>query len=135
MLEQKRNKTDNHHHMRHLASAAFAVTLLAACSNYNNVNVLITNRGANDVANCEVRVPVYKLQNSLQIKRGDTLTVLNERNIPVDYAYSADSSELVFHVPLIRKHSQKTYSVNRSRSQLSDNLFRFRRENIIVNVE
>ncbi len=109
------------------------VLLFASCTNHNTVNVLITNGSGADMTDKEVRVSLDEVRSRLQTARGDTLIVLNEQNVPVDYGFSADSLYLVFRVPIIKKNSQKTYSINRSHSRLSDNLLRFRRENIMVN--
>lgn len=111
------------------------VLLFASCTNHNTVNVLITNNGDTDITDKVVRVPLDEVRSRLQVTCADTLIVLNEQNLPVDYGFSADSLCLVFHVPIIKKNSQKTYSINRSHSRLSDNLLRFRRGNIMINVE
>lgn len=111
------------------------VMLFASCTNHNTVNVLITNSSGADIADKEVRVSLDEVRSRLLVTRGDTLIVLNEQNVPVDYCFSADSLYLVFRVPIIKKNSQKTYSINRSHSRLSDNLLRFRRENIMINEE
>ena len=76
-----------------------------------------------------------KIHARLQTTPADTLIVMNEKNMPIHYGYSKDSSRIVFRVPLIRKKSQKTYSVNRKDMSLSDNLFRFRSENIYIDVK
>ena len=59
---------------------------------------------------------------------------MNEKNIQIAYSYDSDSSNIRFVVPLLKKNSQKTYSVNRSHSRLSENLLKFRSENIMIDV-
>ena len=106
-----------------------------SCTNTNTVNVLISNRGDGDCRDKYIEVPVEKIHARLQTTPADTLIVINERNMPIHHGYSKDSSRIVFRVPLIRKKSQKTYSVNRKDMSLSDNLFRFRSENIYIDVK
>ena len=106
-----------------------------SCTNTNTVNVLISNRDDGDCRDKYIEVPVEKIHARLQTTPADTLIVMNEKNMPIHYGYSKDSSRIVFRVPLIRKKSQKTYSVNRKDMSLSDNLFRFRSENIYIDVK
>ena len=106
-----------------------------SCTNTNTVNVLISNRGDGDCRDKYIEVPVEKIHARLQTTPADTLIVMNEKNMPIHYGYSKDSSRIVFRVPLIRKKSQKTYSVNHQHISLIDNLFAFRSENIFIEVE
>lgn len=53
----------------------------------------------------------------------------------VRYTYNADTTAILFVVPTVRVHSQKTYSVNHQHISLIDNLFAFRSENIFIEVE
>lgn len=53
----------------------------------------------------------------------------------VRYTYNADTTAILFVVPTARARSEKTYSVNHQHISLIDNLFAFRSENIINEVE
>lgn len=53
----------------------------------------------------------------------------------VRYTYNADTTAILFVVPIVRARPQKTYSVNRQHISLIDNLFAFRSENIFIEVE
>ena len=53
----------------------------------------------------------------------------------VRYTYNADTTAILFVVPIVRTRSQKTYSVNHQHISLTDNLFAFRSENIFIEVE
>lgn len=105
-----------------------------SCTNTNTVNILITNKSGKDLSNKEVVVSVSDIRERLQTTREDTLLVMNEKNIQIAYSYNSDSSNIRFVVPLLKKNSQKTYSVNRSHSRLSENLLKFRSENIMIDV-
>lgn len=74
-----------------------------SCTNTNTVNVLISNRGDGDCRDKYIEVPVEKIHARLQTTPADTLIVMNEKNMPIHYGYSKDSSRIVFRVPLIRK--------------------------------
>ncbi|MDY3674276.1 MAG: hypothetical protein SO049_05560 [Prevotella sp.] len=53
----------------------------------------------------------------------------------VRYTYNADTTAILFVVPIVRVRSQKTYSVNHQHISLIGNLFAFRSENIFIEVE
>ena len=53
----------------------------------------------------------------------------------VRYTYDADTTAILFVVPTVRAHSQKTYSVNHQHISLIDNLFAFCSENIIIEIK
>ena len=118
-----------------LRNLFFAGFLLAAtsCTNTNTVNILIQNTGVKDLVNPEVAVSLEEVMGYLRTKKSDVL--LNEKNLPVTYTYNADSTSIIFFVPVIKKGSQKTYSINRRESRLVDNLFKFRQGNILVSVK
>lgn len=120
-----------------LRNLFFAGFLLAAtsCTNTNTVNILIQNTGVKDLVNPEVAVSLEEVMGYLRTKKSDVLILLNEKNLPVTYTYNADSTSIIFSVPVIKKGSQKTYSMNRRESRLVDNLFKFRQENILVSVK
>lgn len=120
-----------------LRNLFFAGFLLAAtsCTNTNTVNILIQNTGVKDLVNPEVAVSLEEVMGYLQTKKSDVLVLLNEKNLLVPYTYNADSTSIIFSVPVIKKGSQKTYSMNRRESRLVDNLFKFRQENILVSVK
>ncbi|MGN1375108.1 MAG: hypothetical protein ACI4V5_00990 [Prevotella sp.] len=119
--------------MKKIALALVCIICLS-CTNTNTVNILITNRSGKDLSNKEIAVSVSDIRERLQTTEEDTLIVMNEKNIQIVYHYDNDSSNIIFVVPLLRKNSQKTYSVNRSHSRLSENLLKFRSENIMIDV-
>lgn len=53
----------------------------------------------------------------------------------VRYTYNADTTAILFVVPIVWARSQKTYSVNHQHISLIDNLFAFRSENIIIGIK
>ena len=111
------------------------LSVVTSCTNPNTVNILIQNTGAKDLVNPEVVVSLEEVRSHLRTKKSDILVLFNEKNLPVAYTYNADSTYIVFSVPVIKKGSQKTYSLNRRESRLADNLFKFRQENILVPVK
>ena len=106
-----------------------------SCTNTNSVNILIRNTGVKDLVNAEVVVSLEEVMGHLQTEKSDLLVLLNEKNLPIAYAYNADSTTIIFSVPAIKKGSQKTYSMNRREGRLVDNLFKFRQESILVSVK
>ncbi|MBQ2163738.1 MAG: hypothetical protein II445_04445 [Muribaculaceae bacterium] len=121
--------------LKHLATTILLAIACCSCANTSNVNILITNLSNHDTTNVEVRVPMSEVMKHLNMQPTDTLLVLNERNHPVDFSYSSDGNSIVFMVPSIKLHSQKNFSINKSRNELSDNLFRFRTASITVEVK
>lgn len=121
--------------LKHLATTILLAIACCSCANTSNVNILITNLSNHDTTNVEVRVPMSEVMKHLNMQPTDTLLVLNERNHPVDFSYSSDGNYIVFMVPSIKLHSQKNFSINKSRNELSDNLFRFRTASITVEVK
>ncbi|MCI6549912.1 MAG: hypothetical protein MR450_03510 [Prevotella sp.] len=113
----------------------YFVLMATSCSNTNTVNILIQNVGGKDLVNPKVSVSIQKILHHLQMSSNDSLVLLNEKNLPVGYIYNTDSTFISFTVPVIKKGSQKTYSMNRKENKLVDNLFRFRHENILVYVK
>ncbi len=113
----------------------YFVLMATSCSNTNTVNILIQNVGGKDLVNPKVSVSIQKILHHLQMSSNDSLVLLNEKNLPVGYIYNTDSTFISFSVPVIKKGSQKTYSMNRKENKLVDNLFRFRHENILVYVK
>ena len=53
----------------------------------------------------------------------------------VRYTYNADTTAILFVVPIVRARSQKTYFVNHQHISLIDNLFAFCSENIIIEIK
>ena len=53
----------------------------------------------------------------------------------IRYTYNADTTAILFVVPIVRVRSQKTYSVNHQHISLIDNLFAFCSENIIIEIK
>ena len=53
----------------------------------------------------------------------------------VRYTYNADTTAILFVVPIVRVRSQKTYSVNHQHISLTDNLFAFHSENIMIGIK
>lgn len=109
--------------------------ICCSCANTSNVNILVTNLSDHDTTQVKVIVPVEEVTKHLDMQPTDTLFLLNEKNMPVDFNYSTDGNNIIFTVPVIKLHSQKNYSFNKSRNKLSDNLFRFRTASIIVEVK
>ncbi|MGM9713525.1 MAG: hypothetical protein ACI3Y5_05335 [Prevotella sp.] len=115
-----------------LFAAALAIT---SCTNHSTANILITNHTARDLSSHTVTVSLSTIHERLQTQPSDTIILLNEENIPVQYTFNADRTSIVFRVPMVRARSQKTYSINRKHSSLKDNILTFRTENIIIEIK
>ncbi len=114
---------------------AIVAAMCTSCKNSSTVNILISNRSNGDLSNVRVVVPMSEVKKHLDISPTDTLFVLNEKNMHVDFSFSPDSSQLVFSVPMIKQYSQKNFSINTSSSSLSDNLLHFRTSSIMVEIK
>ena len=112
-----------------------SAVMLAACDNQNSVNILISNSSAQPLENREVTIALDTIRQWLDISISDTLILLNEKNQPLPYTYSKDRSSISFRVPSIQQRSQKNFSINKSDTQLRQNLFAFRRRNIEVRLK
>lgn len=112
-----------------------AMLAITSCTNHSTANILITNHTARDLSNRTVTVSLSDIHERLQTEASDTIILLNEKNIPVHYTLSPDETSIIFHVPMVRARSQKTYSVNRKHASLRDNLLTFRTENIIIELK
>lgn len=115
-----------------LLAAALSIT---SCTNHSTANILITNHTARDLSGRAVTVSLSDIHKRLQTEPSDTIILLNEENIPVRYTFNADTTAIVFRVPMVRARSQKTYSVNRKHASLKDNILTFRTENIIIEIK
>lgn len=109
--------------------------MLGACDNQNSVNILISNSGNEPMENRVVTIGLDTIRQWLDISVDDTLILLNEKNQPLPYTYSKDRSSISFRVPSIQQRSQKNFSINKSDTQLRQNLFAFRRRNIEVRLK
>ena len=112
----------------------FLGLLMSSCTNTGTVNILIANSGTDDCHNVQVAVAMNDIKTHLSINEGDTLTLLNEANRKVSFAFTPNGDSIVFVIPVINRASQKNYTINSHDKRLIDNLFRFRTANIIVNV-
>lgn len=121
--------------LKHLATIIVLAAACCSCANTSTVNILITNQSDHDTTNVEVSVAVRDVTKHLDMQPTDTLFLLNEKNLPVEFTYSNDGNNIIFTVPNIKMHSQKNFSFNKSHTQLSDNLFRFRTTSITVEVK
>ena len=119
--------------MKHLLIFLLAASCMA-CTNTGTVNILITNARNADCNNTAVTVPMQEIKQRLNATDTDTLILLNETNRPVEYNYVQNREAISFIVPVIKKNSQKNYTINRGEKRLSDNLFRFRTASITVTV-
>lgn len=108
------------------------VAAMASCTNTSTANVLIKNAGAADAANAEVALSMADVRRHLSAEDGVPFVLLDEKNRPVAYTLTAGADTMVFRVPVVRRGSQKTYSVNSGKPRLADNLLKFRRANITV---
>ena len=107
---------------------------LAGCTNTGTVNILISNESSADCRNARVTLAMSDIKSHLDIGQGDSLTLLNEANQPVDFNITQDGDSLTFVVPVINQKSQKNYTLNAHEKSLADNLFRVRTANITVHV-
>lgn len=106
----------------------------AACTNTGSVNILITNSGSGDCKDARVSVTMEEVNKHLVMNEGDTLFLLNETNQTVPFTLNSTGDTLSFVVPVVRKNSQKNYSLNAHEKTLTDNLLRFRTASIEVRV-
>ena len=114
----------------------FLLTLFfTSCTNSNTVNILISNPRSHDVKMGEVKVSVDDILQYIDAQSTDTLYLLNEQNLPVDYRRSAGNDTIIFVVPIVKQYSQKNYTIHSSGNKLSDNLFKFRTASINVEIE
>ncbi len=125
-------------HTFHLPPSTFhlllGLLLLCSCSNRRSVNILISNPTDEVLRRQEVSLSVAEVQRLLQVKGVDSLVLLNEKNVAVDYVVDRRAGQLRFMVPVIMSVSQKQYTLGTGEPTLMDNLFRFRAEKIQVSV-
>ena len=121
--------------MKKIFKLLLLTLLFTSCTNSNTVNILISNPNKHDVKMAEVKVPVNDILQYLDAQSTDTLYLLNEQNLPVDYRRSAGNDTIIFTVPIVKQYSQKNYTIHTSSNKLSDNLFKFRTASINVELE
>ena len=113
---------------------ALALPVLTSCVNTGSLNILIDNTSGHDTTRVVVSVPLDSITAHLGNGDGKPLILLNEKNESVDYSHDP-SGAITFTIPVIKKDSQKNYSLNKQEKQLSDNLFRFRTASIRITVQ
>lgn len=120
---------------KHLLTIILGAVMLSACDNQNSVNILISNDGDQAQHNRDITIGLDTIRQWLDITVDDTLILLNEKNQPLPYTYSRDRSSITFRVPVIQQRSQKNFSINKSDTQLRQNILAFRRRNIEVRLK
>ena len=120
--------------MRKLLVIMIVALLCAACENKNTVNILISNRNDRDTTQVAVKVSVDEVLKHLNAQAPDSLILLNEKNQQVDFTVSPAGDNIEFVVPIVKARSQKNFSINTGNTQLSDNLFSFRKASISVDL-
>ena len=109
--------------------------LLTACENNNSVNILIANTGNKVLVQKMVTIPLDPVRQWLGTTDSDTLILLNEKNEPLDYQYTEGGKAIIFAMPVIQRHSQKNFTINKSDIRLRQNLFAFRKKKIRIDLD
>jgi uncharacterized protein YcfL len=115
-----------------ISFACLCTLSLTGCENHNSVNVMVTNKQETTISNVPVKVSMKEVCTLLHISSLPSPFVLNEKNMPVRYQYNARHDSILFIMPIIHKHSQKTFSINIEKPTLSKNFMRLRRANILI---
>jgi len=120
--------------MKIIVTIATVAILLVSCTNKSTVNILISNEHNSDTTNVVVHVAIDEILQHVNEQSVDSLILLNEKNQPVAFTTTPDGKNIEFTVPVVKARSQKNYSLNTSHTQLSDNLFSFRKTSINVDL-
>ena len=120
--------------MKKIVTLAVLAIVLAACTNQNTVNILISNTNDHDTTNVVVHIPIEKVTTHLNTSSVDSLIILNEKNQRVNFSITHGNQDIEFVVPVVKARSQKNYSINTANTQLGDNIFSFRTTSISVNL-